>query len=167
MEFRSQYNYDVTEASNAATLEGNGIESGESLTIQSQTEDTDINVMMKRFGVTGKMPEGVRVPEFADFSGVDRDFQSAMNAVVAAEESFMEFPAEIRSKFNNSPQSMMEFCDNESNWEEARKLGILNDASIKARQERAVAARAARQAELLEAAKAAGWAPKEPAPVVP
>lgn len=160
---RGPYNYDLDEASNSAVIPAD--QQGESLTIQSQTEDADINVMMKRFGVAGKMPEGVRIPIFdVDFSGSVRDFQTAMNAIVDAEEAFMEFPPEIRSRFKNSPQLMMEFCDVADNWEEAKKLGILSDEAIKARVAAADAARAARQSELLEAAKAAGWAPKEPAP---
>lgn len=100
-----------------------------SKTVQSQSEEADINTIVKRFGLTGKLPENVRVPEFADFEDVF-DFQSAMNAVRLGQESFMRMPADIRNEFYNDPQRFVEFCTatNEDgtlqNLEEMRAMGL-------------------------------------------
>ena len=71
MKFRKHFDYDVQAASDEACVVLDPV----SMTVQSQSEDTDINVMLKRFGVTGQLPQGVRAPEFGDFTEV-RDFRS-------------------------------------------------------------------------------------------
>lgn len=124
MNFRKHFGYDLEEASNEATIPADM--QGESLTIQSMAEDADINVMMARFGVTGKMPENVRTPTYGDFSGIN-DFQSAMNAITEAQEAFMELPASLRARFENNPQRLLEFVSNNDNIPEARKLGLLKE----------------------------------------
>lgn len=101
----------------------------ESLAVQSEKEDADINTIVKRFGLTGELPQGMRAPALEDFVDIF-DFQSAQNAVVAAREAFMELPAEVRSRFENDPQKFLVFCTetNEegalANLEEMRKLGL-------------------------------------------
>lgn len=117
---RSPYNYDVEAASDAAAV----VPSGVSSTIQSAAEDADINVMMKRFGVTGKMPDSVRLPQFGDFSGVN-DYATALQAVIDADDEFMVLPADLRARFANSPQKFLEFCSDEKNRDELDKLGLL------------------------------------------
>lgn len=122
--FRSPYNYDRVAASNAATIEAqDGYENLPSLTVQSHAEDVDINVLMQRFGVTGHLPENPRPPTFGDFTGIG-DFQSALHAVMDAEARFMEFPAEIRARFENDPQKMLLFVSDPANVEECYKIGL-------------------------------------------
>lgn len=75
-----------------------------SLAQQHFKDDADINVLLERFKVTGVLPQGVRVPSYGDFSGIN-DYQSAMRAVLAAEDSFMAMPADVRARFGNSPQA--------------------------------------------------------------
>jgi phage internal scaffolding protein len=123
--YRSPHNYDLDEASDAVA-ERNDLPS---MTIQSQTEDADINVLMKRYGLTGHLPDNVRLPTYGDFHGV-YDYQTAMNAVVAADEAFMELPADIRKRFGNSPQLYMEFTTNPENMDEMRKLGIAKEVPV-------------------------------------
>lgn len=94
-----------------------------SRTVQSEKDNCDINVIMKRFGVTKQMPAVTRIPEYGDYSGVS-DFHSAMTAVRVAEESFMELPASVREEFNNSPQKYLEFCSKPENQERMIELGI-------------------------------------------
>lgn len=101
----------------------------ESLAVQSEKDDADINTIVKRFGLTGGMPANPRVPSYGDFVGVD-DFRSAMETVRNAQEAFMELPAEVRARFGNDPQTYMEFCTELApegglaNLEEMRKLGL-------------------------------------------
>lgn len=118
---RSPYNYDRNEVS---------IETGlvcppeEGKTQQSAKSETDINEIVRRFGLTGKVPVTARAPLEGDFTGVT-DFQSAMQAVRDAERGFAEFPASIRSRFRNDPQAMLVFLNDPKNEDEARKLGLV------------------------------------------
>jgi len=117
--FRTPFNHDAMEFSNECSVK----DFGESLTVQSMSEDADINVIMKRYGVTGKMPEDGRVPEYQDFEDIF-DFQSAQNAVIAGQRAFDAYPWELRARFSNSPQRFLEFCADPANIDEMRKLGL-------------------------------------------
>ncbi len=119
--YRSPHNYDLEEAGDEASVK----DFGPSLTVQSMAEDVDINVIMKRFGVTGKMPEGLRPPMYGDFDEVF-DFRSANQALINARDSFMSMPADVRARFGNDPQLLMDFLSGgEENRAEARKLGLV------------------------------------------
>lgn len=120
--FRSAYGYDVEKASDDSAV----FIEGPSLTVQSQAEDADINVMMYRYGITGKMPENPRVPTYGDFTGIS-DYQSALHAVMYADDAFMELPANVRARFENDPQKLLDFVANGANVDEARKLGLLKE----------------------------------------
>lgn len=91
--------------------------------IQSQRDEADINTIVRNFGVTGQMPESVRVPSYGDFDTVS-DYREAIEAVRAAEASFMAMPAEVRKRFEHDPQLFLEFCSREDNLPEMRKLGL-------------------------------------------
>ena len=56
---RSPYNYDRQAACDECCIE----DFGPSMTQQSQAEEADINTIVKRFGLTGKMPDNIRVPQ--------------------------------------------------------------------------------------------------------
>lgn len=125
---RSAYNYDRSQASKSAGLFFDEM-SEPSLTVQSQKDEADINVLVKRFGVTGHLPQSVRAPSFGDFTGVN-DFQSAMNAIREAQESFDAMPADVRARFHNDPQEFVEFCSDEENIDEMRKMGLTKPEDI-------------------------------------
>lgn len=95
---RSAFNFDAEANSNANVLDTGD----ESLTQQSFKDECDINVILKRFAVTGEMPDNVRVPQYGEFEE-SFDFMSSMNVIRAAEESFAAMPAAIRERFNNDP----------------------------------------------------------------
>ena len=92
-------------------------------TVQSAKQDTDINVIVKRFGLTN-LPKPNVEPFYGDFSQVE-DYRSAIERVRAAEEAFMTLPSATRKRFQNSPVELMEFIADDRNYEEARKLGLL------------------------------------------
>lgn len=112
--------YDEKEASRAAAISFVG---ARDRTQQSQAAETDINLIVKRFKVTGLLPQGVRIPTYGDFDGVS-DFRSAMDAIIAAEKSFMAMPSAVRSRFGNDPAEFVKFCSNPDNLEEMRKWGL-------------------------------------------
>jgi hypothetical protein len=117
--YKWPYNYDSAQESDLHTVK----DFGPSLTIQSQTEDADLNVLMHRYGITGKMPENPSIPFYSDFDEV-MDFSSAQAAVLRAQESFMEYPADLRARFQNNPQLFLEYCAKPENLPEMRKLGL-------------------------------------------
>lgn len=93
------------------------------MTQQSFKDDADINVIVRRFGVTGQLPQDVRVPRYGDFTAA-MDFHESMNLILEAQRAFMEMPSEVRSRFNNDPGSFVDFVSDPKNQDEARKLGI-------------------------------------------
>lgn len=122
---RSAYNYDMSAASVDAGLLCEDV----SLAKQSFAEESDINTIVRRFRISGELPVNVRMPTYGDFTGVS-DFHSAMNAVALAHEAFDAMPAEIRSRFHNDPQEFVAFCSDDSNMDEARKLGLVPAAEV-------------------------------------
>lgn len=91
--------------------------------VQSEKENCDINVIVKRFGVTGVVPGTVRPLSYENYEDVF-DFQSAMNAVRSADETFAALPADLRRRFANNPQLYLEFCSKAENLPEMRRLGM-------------------------------------------
>lgn len=94
-----------------------------SLAIQSQAEEADINTIVKRFGLTGQLPQNVRVPLEDDFYEAT-DYRSALEAVRQADESFMKMPASVRARFNHNPAEFVEFCMDKANLDEMHRLGL-------------------------------------------
>jgi phage internal scaffolding protein len=95
----------------------------DSLTQQQFKDEADINTIVNRFLKTGVLPTPNTFPQYVDFEGVF-DYQSAMNLVRAADESFLRMDAKVRSRFNNSPQEFLEFFANPANAQEAIRLGL-------------------------------------------
>ena len=122
---RSMFNYDVDQAS---------VESGlacqdPTLAQQQFRDECDINNILERFNVTGQLPVTPLEPQFGDFSGI-RDYQSALNAVMSAQDSFDQLPARVRERFANDPAAFVDFCLDESNRDEMKALGLLVDAVV-------------------------------------
>lgn len=122
---RTPYNYDRDQASDLSGL----LCEDESLTVQSAKEDADINTIVRRFGLTGQLPDNVNPPQYGDYTGVT-DYRSALHAVMEAEESFMALPADIRSRFHNDPQAYLEFFADDNNRVEAERLGLINKKAV-------------------------------------
>lgn len=98
-----------------------------SKTVQSQAKEADINNIVRNFGVTREIPIRVTPPPITDFVDVF-DFQSAMQVIMQAEESFSAMPADVRRRFDDNPAAFMEFCHDPKNLEEMRKLGLAKPA---------------------------------------
>jgi len=98
-----------------------------SLSQQSFKDETDINVLLERFKVTGQMPQGVVLPQYGDFAHMV-DFRTAQEAIRKANGAFMDLPANIRARFNHDPASFVDFCSDKANLPELRKLGLAPEA---------------------------------------
>jgi len=100
----------------------------DSLAVQSAAEEADINTIVRRFGISGELPNNLRMPQSGDFTNAP-DFHTAMNLVRQAQEEFLRVPADIRARFNNDPARFMNFFEDEGNREEAVKLGLVRPAA--------------------------------------
>lgn len=118
---RTPYNYDMDKASDASGLDAS-VEP--TLAQQQFREETDINTIVERFGLTGQLPQNVRVPLPEDFIEAT-DYHTALNQLIAANESFMQMPADVRARFQNDPGKFLDFVHDDKNRDEAQKLGIL------------------------------------------
>jgi phage internal scaffolding protein len=118
---RTPYNYDGDKVSDET-----GLSCPEpTLAQQNFKEECDINNIVRNFGLTGELPGKPISPQYGDFTGV-LDYHSAVNAVLAAQDQFMELPAQMRSRFDNDPAKLIDFLQNEENREEAIKLGLID-----------------------------------------
>lgn len=116
---RATGNYDPDEASAESGL----LCEDASLTIQSQREDADINVLVKRFGVTGELPMSQRVPLNLDVDEV-LDYKICMDYVRAAQSSFLSLPADVRASFDNDAARFVAFAEDRKNLEKLREWGL-------------------------------------------
>jgi phage internal scaffolding protein len=122
---RNAYNYDVFQDSIDT-----GLECLEPTLAQQQFKDeTDINILAERFGLTGTMPMNPGTPNYGDFSEVF-DFQTSMNAIVKARQDFMALPPKLRKRFDNDPQQLLLFMEDPANRSEAVALGLVNPPPV-------------------------------------
>lgn len=121
---RSMFNYDTDVASVETGLDCQD----PSLAQQQFKDECDINVILERFNVTGQLPVSPLQPQFGDFSGIT-DYQTALNAVLDAQESFDSLPARIRERFANDPAAFVDFCLDEANRDEMQALGLIEASS--------------------------------------
>ena len=95
-----------------------------SLTQQQFAEEANINTIVERFGLTGELPNNVRMPAFADFEE-SVDYQTSLNAIIEAQRAFATMPASIRERFGNDPGAFVDFCGDEKNRPEAERVGLV------------------------------------------
>lgn len=118
-QFRTQYTHTNAESDRTAITFLD-----KSLTQQQFKDSSDINILFGKYLETGEIPQ-IEGMQYGDFTGI-YDFQTAMNAVRAAEESFQTLPARIKNRFDNNPQKLVEFINDPENLEEARFLKLVN-----------------------------------------
>lgn len=116
---RSRYNYSMEHAS-----EQTGLFCPEPTMAQQQfAEECDINTIVERFGLTGQLPQNLRMPINEEFVET-MDYQSALNKLMEAESAFMELPASVRTEFQNDAGKFVDFVSNPENVERCRELGL-------------------------------------------
>lgn len=116
---RTPYNYDTNAAGDEDAIHCEE----ETRTQQNFAEECDINTIVRRFGLTGQLPENVRQPQYGDFVGIF-DYHGALTAITQANESFARMPADVRARFNNNPEQFVAYCIDPANLAEVRKLGL-------------------------------------------
>jgi phage internal scaffolding protein len=117
---RTPYNYDTIAASDESGLDCKD----PSLAQQQFADETDINNIVNMYLKTGVLPDQPLSPKYGDFTGIS-DYKTALDRVIAADEEFMNLPANIRARFENDAANLIAFLDNEENRAEAIKLGLV------------------------------------------
>lgn len=102
---------------------------GHTLASQASADEADINKIVARIlkGQTVLASDGQ--PFYGDVSEFG-GLQEAIIKVQEAEELFMQYPAEIRGKFENDPVKMVEFLEDPKNLDEAIKMGLANPKPV-------------------------------------
>lgn len=148
---RSPYNYDMNKAGDESGLRCQD----KSLTQQHLADECNINILVERFVVSGEMPQLKVPPLQGDFTEAPT-YQEALNLMLEANQSFMQLPAKIRSRFDNDAGQFVAFCSDEGNRDEIRRMGLWSPEAnaafeLKAQTQRDLdAANAAAAAELKE-----------------
>lgn len=93
-----------------------------SLAVQAAKEETDINVIIKKYLLTGETPE-LRQGIYADVSELT-DLAEALRQVQEAQEAFMMLPADVRRYFDNDPVKLVAFAQDPANLDKAIELGL-------------------------------------------
>lgn len=97
----------------------------DSLTVQADAESSDINFIVKQFGVTGMLPYGRHQPFYDDVSDIPNDYRTALDLVRQADNEFLQLSSGLRDRFGNNPQSFFDFIHDSSNRDEAISLGLI------------------------------------------
>lgn len=105
------------------------------MTVQDEAvkASCDVNNIVRRHAETGLWGDtfapSERYPSFGDFSQVP-DFHSAQLILAHSNEEFMSLPSGIRKRFNNDVSQLLSFLDDESNFDEAVKLGLIEPKKV-------------------------------------
>lgn len=94
-----------------------------SLTVQTFTEDANINVLARRFGIT-EIPFTPVSEEVIDTTQFP-ELREILEARRAAANGFANLPLKIRKRFRNSPEELWNFLQDPDNADEAVRLGLL------------------------------------------
>lgn len=114
---------------------------GKSMTKQEFKKDTDLNVIMRKFQVTGAMDHvNMHQGNYGQHSPLD--YHQARTVIAEANSMFEDLPSSVRNRFDNEPAKFLDFVQNENNYDEARELGIAlaPELQTKVEAERAAAA---------------------------
>jgi len=77
---------------------GRTINNEPSLTDQSQADDTNINVILTKYGVTGVARGTTNSPEWLDHSELPRDLREAFDMAKRATEMKQQLPEKLRNR---------------------------------------------------------------------
>lgn len=149
---RSQYDERLVMASDLS------FEGDKGVTKQSDLKDCDINAIMKRYERSGVLPDLIlKNGSYGDFSDAPT-LQEAFEITRHAEEQWSLIDAHIRNRFDNDPVKFAAFANDEKNYDEMAKMGLLKPEVVAARK---AAEEAAAVKEGAERAAAKALAEKE------
>lgn len=98
-----------------------------SRTKQSEKDACDINLIVPKIA-RGEIINHINTSgaQYADLTSYGTSYHENLNAIINANNSFMQLPSNIRKKFDNDPASFLDFINDASNYDEAVSLGLIN-----------------------------------------
>lgn len=101
---------------------------GPGKTKQSFAAQVNVNNIVARYHKTGMLDHVRENPGiFADVSQID-DYPGMVAKLRFAQESFEQLPSALRKRFRNDPAELIAFVSDDSNRDEAVKLGLVPKA---------------------------------------
>lgn len=100
-----------------------------SRTKQSFLPECDINNIVKSYRVTGQinhMRANAAQGVYEDLPD-PIDFQTSLNIIQEARDSFDSLPAQVRKRFDNDPGEFLAFMTDPKNQDEIIKMGLATD----------------------------------------
>lgn len=104
--------------------------SSESEVKMSEADQVELNGMIKRYLVTGVVPDMMmsqRQSFYADVSEAPGSLIEAYERIKSAEAAFADLPSEVRQNFRNVAEFAQALNDPEKSAEIAKKLGIIHE----------------------------------------
>lgn len=90
-------------------------------------DEVDINNIMKKYQKVGisynHLPQSSK-GLYGDFTAV-KTFEQAHQAILDTEKNFSTLPSQIRKRFDNNPQQLINFLNDKQNRDEAIQLGLI------------------------------------------
>lgn len=121
-EWRHQYD----DERDAFERELTDVDTGSESMVQQQfAEDADINVIVRRFGLSDTVPPQALDPRYFGDLGEIPDLGTALRLVKDAQDKFNALPVDLRNRFQNSPALLWNFVNDPRNAEESVRLGLL------------------------------------------
>lgn len=96
----------------------------ESLTHQEFAEESDINVIIDRFGIGENPIEAQEWVTNVDIADAPNNYMDVMNQLNQARDQFMSLPAKVRSQFDNDPGRFVDFVSDPNNGDELVRMGL-------------------------------------------
>lgn len=125
--WRQPGKYDVDEASDASAYVATDV----SMTQQHLGPETDINVIARKYGLTGEVPVRRALAYYGEFDEA-MDFRTLLMNVRAGERAFSQVPSDVRSKFGNDAGAFLEWIHDDANYGEAEALGLVPKRDVPA-----------------------------------
>lgn len=93
-----------------------------------EADAANINAIVKKYHATGELPQNMQWKAM-DLSAVP-DYQTMLQTVIHAENAFNALPSQIRKRFDNDPQQLLNFVNDPKNTAEAVKLGLRQEIPL-------------------------------------
>lgn len=107
------------------TLSCKTVNNEPTMTVQSEKDSCDFNLIYAKYSKTGLMTNlRTTPPRYGDFTSAV-DYHDSVLRAQQAQDTFMSFPASIRTRFSNDPGQLIDFLAKEENRAEAIKLGLV------------------------------------------
>lgn len=125
MKMKWRHQDDITERDAMSRRSALSFADSISLTSQADRDNSDLNVLVRRFGV-GPVSRPLDASRFGVFDA-DLDLRRALQVVSDASDSFNSLSAKVREAFNNDPLELLEALKDDQRRDELETLGIVKE----------------------------------------